>query len=328
MIKIKYSKKKILVIGGAGYIGRKFCQLFCNKYSIDVIDNFWFSKKKIPNVNTFNGDIHKFNYDNLIKKNYHSVLILSGLSNDPMANLSPDLNFKNNNYAISNLLFSLSKSKIRKIIFGSSCSVYGNTKGKIATEKTDIKVEYPYGISKYLMDMFIEVLNKSNNSPSFYSLRQGTVCGFGPRMRFDLVVNKMIKDAILYKKIHTIDKNIWRPILDISDACAVYDKIINNKVPKGIYNVYSYNITVDQIAKKIQKFLYSKGLFVKIVKNFKVKEKRNYKVSRKKIEKYIKFEFKTIDDTITDIYNNIINLNDLESEKYLNIYHFKKKFKI
>ncbi|GIR16586.1 MAG: hypothetical protein CM15mP30_1250 [Pelagibacteraceae bacterium] len=50
------------------------------------------------------------------------------------------------------------------------------------------------------MDMFIEVLNKSNNSPSFYSLRQGTVCGFGPRMRFDLVVNKMIKDAILYKK--------------------------------------------------------------------------------------------------------------------------------
>ena len=93
------------------------------------------------------------------------------------------------------------------------------------------------------MDMFIEVLNKSNNSPSFYSLRQGTVCGFGPRMRFDLVVNKMIKDAILYKKIHTIDKNIWRPILDISDACTVYDKIINNKVPKGIYNVYSYNIT-------------------------------------------------------------------------------------
>ena len=176
--------------------------------------------------------------------------------------------------------------------------------------------------------MFIEVLNKSNNSPSFYSLRQGTVCGFGPRMRFDLVVNKMIKDAILYKKIHTIDKNIWRPILDISDACAVYDKIINNKVPKGIYNVYSYNITVDQIAKKIQKFLYSKGLFVKIVKNFKVKEKRNYKVSRKKIEKYIKFEFKTIDDTITDIYDNIINWNDLESEKYLNIYHFKKKFKI
>ena len=176
--------------------------------------------------------------------------------------------------------------------------------------------------------MLIEVLNKSNNSTSFYSLRQGTVCGFGPRMRFDLVVNKMIKDAILYKKIHTIDKNIWRPILDISDACAVYDKIINNKVPKGIYNVYSYNISVDQIAKKIQKFLYSKGLFVKIVKNFKVKEKRNYKVSRKKIEKYIKFEFKTIDDTITDIYNNIINLNDLESEKYLNIYHFKKKFKI
>ena len=119
------------------------------------------------------------------------------------------------------------------------------------------------------MDMFIEVVNKSNNSPSFYSLRQGTVCRFGPRMRFDLVVNKMIKDAILYKKIHTIKKNIWRPIIDISDACAVYDKIINNKVPKGIYNVYSYNITVDQIAKKIQKFLYSKGLFVKIVKNLK-----------------------------------------------------------
>ena len=112
------------------------------------------------------------------------------------------------------------------------------------------------------MDMFIEVLNKSNNSPSFYSLRQGTVCGFGPRMRFDLVVNKMIKDAILYKKIHTIDKNIRRPILDISDASAVYDKIINNKVPKGIYNVYSYNITVDQIAKKIQKFLEIDGNFL------------------------------------------------------------------
>ena len=66
-----------------------------------------------------------------------------------------------------------------------------------------------------------------------------------------------------------------RPILDISDACTVYDKIINHKIPKGIYNVYSYNITVDQIAEKIKHFLYTKGLFVKIVKNNKIKENKN-----------------------------------------------------
>lgn len=320
--------KKILIIGGAGYIGRRFCELFSSKYLIDVIDSFWFSKKTIPNVKTIYADIHKYDFKRIIDSQYHSILVLSGLSNDPMAELSPDLNFKNNNYAISELLYSLSKSNIKKVIFGSSCSVYGNTNGKIASENHEINVEYPYGISKYLMDKYIELLNKQKSKTAFYSLRQGTVCGYGPRMRFDLVINKMIRDAILYKKINTIDKNIWRPILDIDDACFIYDKIINNSIPKGIYNIFSYNIKVEEIALRIKKYMEYKGYKIKIFNNSKVKEKRNYRVSRDKIEKFINHKFRSIDDTIDNIFKNIINFKDLESKKYLNIYYFKKKFKL
>ena len=226
------------------------------------------------------------------------------------------------------IYFLLSKSDVRKVIFGSSCSVYGNTGGKKVSEKDEIKVEYPYGISKYLIDRYIELLNKNNNVTKFYSLRQGTVSGFGPRMRFDLVVNKMIKDAILYKKINTVDKNIWRPILDIRDACNVYDKIINKNIPKGIYNLYSYNITVENIAKKIKNYLLKFNKPIEIINNYKIKEKRNYKADKSKIDKYINHNYQTIDNTIEDIYLNISKIKDLNSDKYLNITYFKKIFKV
>ena len=322
------SKKKILIVGGAGYIGRKFCELYSKKYRIYIIDSFWFSKRKVPDVTNVIGDIHSYDAQKIFKQNFNSILILSGLSNDPMANLSPDLNFKHNNYAISNLLFLLSKSKVKKVIFGSSCSVYGDTGGKRVTENDEVKVEYPYGISKFLIDKYIELLNKNHLTTSFYSLRQGTVSGFGPRMRFDLVINKMVKDALLYKQINTIDKNIWRPILDINDACNIYDKIINNNIPRGIYNLYSYNITVDEIAEKIKNYFSKMNISINIKRNLKIKEKRNYKVSRVKINRYFKYKYRNVDQTIDDIYQNIYKFKDLDSDKYLNVTYFKKKFKV
>jgi len=321
------NKKNILIVGGAGYIGRRFCKIYSDKYFIDVIDTFWFSQKKIPNVNAYKMNISIVNQDKLLKKNYYCVIILSGLSNDPMANLSPDLNFEHNNYAISSFLLKLSKSKVKKVIFGSSCSVYGNTNGRMANEKSEIKVEYPYGISKYLIDQYIDLLNKNQPYVSFYSLRQGTVCGYSPRMRFDLVINKMVRDAITNAKINIIGNNTWRPILDIEDACKTYDLIIKKDIPKGIYNIFSYNITVNDIAQKIKNFFKTKNLDIIIEKNLKIKEKRNYKASRKKISSYLDFKFKSIEQTILEIYLEIKKIKNINSDSYTNIYHFKKIFK-
>lgn len=319
--------KKILLIGGAGYIGTKFCQKFHNKYKITVVDPIWFENNLTKKVKLIKKDATKINNLFLDKNKFYAVIILGGLSNDPMANLNPLLNYDHNLKLTAYLLDLFRNSKIKKVIFGSSCSVYGFSKN-IMSEKNQIKVEYPYGISKYLSDKMIELINSYRIDNKFYSLRQGTVCGESPRMRFDLVINKMMRDAIFLNKI-TVNKNkIWRPILDINDAIEIYRIIIDKNIKSGVYNVFSYNILINELAEKIKKFIKKK--INKDVRIFfeKSNEKRSYKVSKLKLNNEIKYKYKNLDFTLDNLYNFCLKLKKPLDKKYENLHLFKKFFKI
>jgi nucleoside-diphosphate-sugar epimerase len=319
--------KKILIIGGAGYIGTKFCHKFCDEYKITVVDPIWFENQLPKKVKLIKKDAIYINNFFLNKNKFYAAIILGGLSNDPMANINPLLNYDHNLKLTAYLLDLFKNSKIKKIIFGSSCSVYGFSK-KVMNEKNPIKVEYPYGISKYLSDKMIELINSHRINNKFYSLRQGTVCGGSPRMRFDLVINKMVRDAIFNNKI-TVNKNkIWRPILDINDAVEIYRIFINKNIKSGIYNVFSYNILINELAKKIKKFIDNKlNKNVKII-HINSKEKRSYKVSRAKLNKEIQNKYKNLFFTVSNIYKCCMEIGEPFNKKYENIFLFKKFFKI
>jgi len=321
--------KKILITGGAGYLGSKLCKFLEKNYKIDVIDDLWFKTNSIKEPNKLiKIDIKNFDFNKVIKSNYYAVIFLSGLSNDPMAKLSPDLNFEHNLNITASFLYKLTNSNIKKVIFGSSCSVYGNTKGSIVNEQSEIGVSYSYGISKFLIDTMIMQLNKFSKITQFYSLRQGTICGNSPKMRFDLIINKMVKDAIKEKKIILNSKRVWRPILDIDDACKIYKFFLRKNPKKGIYNILSYNSQISVIANTIKKYFKKKrNIEIEIINKNKT-ELRNYKVSRRKLDKVFKHKYKTVEDTIHNIYENIKSYKNLDLDKYINILMFKKKFRI
>jgi nucleoside-diphosphate-sugar epimerase len=237
---------KILIIGGAGYVGSVLVPKLINLgYDIDVIDLLWFGNNLPSTVNVIKKDAFNITEDEL--KQYEQVIFIAGLSNDPMAEFSPRQNFIQNSALPSYLAYIAKQAKIKRFIFASSCSIYGYTNNKIYNE-TDVTIsKYPYGISKIQSEFVIK--NMQDKDFSTICLRKGTISGYSPRMRFDLVINSMFKSIILTNKIIVNDPTAWRPILGIEDAANAYIKSIQAPYDiSGVFNIASENYTILEIA--------------------------------------------------------------------------------
>src|SRR6266849_3962211 len=150
---------KILIAGGAGYIGSALIpRLLDRGYEIDVIDLLWFGNNLPAEAKIIQKDIFKLDEKDL--KGYEQVIFLGGLSNDPMAEFSPGRNFISNAAAPAYLGYLAKRAGIRRFIYAGSCSVYGYTVNELYDETSPAVSHYPYGISKlqgeqaamYLMD--------------------------------------------------------------------------------------------------------------------------------------------------------------------------------
>ena len=271
---------KILIGGGAGYIGSRLIpELMALGHKVDVIDLLWFGNHLPKKVKVVKKDLFDISAKDM--KGYEQFIFLAGLSNDPMAEYDPSKNFIYNGALPSYLAYEAKRAGIKRFIYASSCSVYGYTKGKLYDEKAPVTCIYPYGISKLQGER--GVLQLQDKDFSVIALRQGTVSGYSPRMRFDLLVNTMFKTAMTEGKITVNNPNIWRPVLDIRDAIAMYTEAVQADYSKsGVFNVASENYTVGQIATIVRsemKKLMGKNIDVDLggVKDF-----RNYKVSAKR----------------------------------------------
>jgi nucleoside-diphosphate-sugar epimerase len=206
---------KILIAGGAGYIGSVLIpKLLERGYDVDVIDLFWFGNHLPKEVGIINKDIFELNAEDV--KGYEQVIFLAGLSNDPMAEYSPAENFISNGSAPPFLAYIAKNAGVKRFIYAGSCSVYGYTVNELYDETSPAVSSYPYGISKLQGENAI--MQMRDESFSVIALRQGTVSGYSPRMRLDLVVNTMFKFAVTEGQITVNNPAIWRPILAIKDA--------------------------------------------------------------------------------------------------------------
>lgn len=314
--------KKILLAGGAGYIGTELCKrLLKLDYKVTVIDDLWFGNNLDPKVELIKKDLFQVSHTEL--KGFNTVIFLAGVSNDPMAEFSPSENFIQNAACPAYLAYESKRAGVKRFIYASSCSVYGYTVDELYDETAPTTCGYPYGISKLQGEN--GVMQLVDTSFSGISLRQGTVCGYSDRMRFDLVVNTMFKNAITLGEITVNNPSIWRPIYHIQDACSAFIRAI--QAPEnisGIFNVASDNYTLGQIGDIVSAEM-SKNLKKEIKMHINdMQDFRNYKVSTTHAKNTLGFTpIYGIKDIINQLFEKANSFDNFDDDKYYNIRVFE-----
>jgi len=315
--------RKILIAGGSGYIGSVLTPLLLEReYEVDVVDLLWFGNNLPANVKVIQKGVLELEEDDL--RGYDQVIFLAGLSNDAMSEYSPVQAFVENASAPAYLAYLAKLSGVKRFIYGGTSSVYGFTPNKLCDEICPTSCNLPYSISKLQGET--GCLHLQDNGFSVICLRQGTVSGFSPRMRFDLIVNTMFKDALSKQVITVNNPAIQRPILAIQDAVAAFLKAVEaSQEISGVFNISSGNYTVSQVADYV-KF----GLKNQLNINVKIKVKhiqdlRNYKISIDKAMSILKFmpRYK-VNDIVQDLTEHVNSFKYLENDKYYNIRIFKQ----
>lgn len=278
---------RLLIAGGAGYVGSALIpRLLERGYSVDVVDLFWFGNHLPVETGILNKDLFELKVADL--KQYDQVIFLAGLSNDPMAEYSPSKNFVYNAAAPAYLAYTAKKAGVKRYVYASSCSVYGYTVNELYDETRPVASAYPYGISKLQGEQ--AVMNLVDDTFSVVALRKGTISGYSPRMRLDLIVNTMFRTAMDEKVITINNPAIWRPILAMEDAVTAYIRAIEaHESISGIFNIASGNYTVGEIGDLIKREMEEQltiriNLVIRHLQDF-----RNYKVSFEKAKNVLSF---------------------------------------
>lgn len=314
---------KLLIAGGAGYVGSVLIpRLLERGYKVDVVDLFWFGNHLPRSVGTLNKDIFHLTTEDL--EPYDQVLFLAGLSNDPMAEYSPSKNFIFNAAAPAYFGYIAKKAGVKRYIYACSCSVYGYTENDLYDESRPVSSSYPYGVSKLQGEQ--AVMQMCDEEFSVISLRKGTISGYSPRMRLDLVINSMFRNALRDGEITVNNPTIWRPILSIEDAATAYIRAIEaNPKISGIFNVASGNYTVGEIGDMVKAAVEEKlGGSVKLVIKH-IQDFRNYKVCVEKAANVLSFHpTGDVKSIVHNLVGNLDRFRDWENPAYSNILTFKK----
>lgn len=325
-------KKKILIIGSLGYLGSKLFKHLSNEYEVTGIDNHFFANAILSDKN-LNNKIFKKDVRDLDESfitNFDVVILLAGISNDPLDKKKEDF-FYQPSLEYSIFVADICKKHKLKLIFPSSCSVYGFNKDTVSEESLTNPLT---GYSRNKVEIENYLIKISNNHFNPIILRFATIYGMSPRMRFDLVINMLVGMAITKKRIIlNSDGESWRPHLHIDDAIKsiIYSIDFNNFKDHMIVNVGQNqdNLKIIDIAKIISKkckcpieFLsdskFSKIDFFNDRKIINNRDQRSYIVNFDKIKKIFKnFKFSwKLESGIDDLVEQLI-LSKLDEKLFL-----------
>ena len=231
--------KNVLVIGGTGYVGSRLRQILTHSYNVDSVDCCWFNNDN----DTYRIDYHNLTLEELSK--YNVIVLVAGHSSVKTCSGNIQAPWLNNVTNFVNLLSKLSNDQL--VIYASSASVYGNSlPGEYHREQ--IKNFAPinnYDLTKYTLDLQAMIAIAAGHN--IIGLRFGTVNGWSPNLRTDVMINAMYDTAITQHKVTIANKKINRALLGIEDLCRGVAQCIEHPVA-GIYNMASFNTTVEYIA--------------------------------------------------------------------------------
>jgi nucleoside-diphosphate-sugar epimerase len=238
---------RVLVTGHKGYIGSIMVPMIQAKgYDVigldnDLFDGCIFGDESIcggiPDIPYIKKDIRDIELSDL--QGIDLVVHLCALSNDPLGNFNPDITYEIN-YEGSLKLAQLSKNAgVQRLVFSSSCSVYGASENGIVDETSALNPVTPYGTSKIRAEKAISALADSKFSPVF--MRSATAYGVSPMLRFDLVLNNLVAWAYTRKVVLLkSDGTAWRPIVHIEDISRAFIAALD--APRDVVHNQVFNV--------------------------------------------------------------------------------------
>lgn len=278
---------RVLVTGGAGYIGSVLVPILIERgYQVRVVDIGLFGTRHLPpEAELIAADV--VNADQEWLDGVEAVIHLAGLSNDPMADFSPRLNYLYNAASTAIMAHAAKSAGVNRFIFASTCSVYGLNDSTEVDESQAVTPHFPYAVSKLMAERALLCLADESFHPII--LRKGTVVGWSPRMRYDLAANVMVKTALTEKKIVIHNPSLWRPFIDVRDVAVAYLRALDaDESLSGIFNIARDNFTIGRLADAVAATLKESGICVP-VEIHRRQDFRSYRVSLRKAQEMLDF---------------------------------------
>jgi nucleoside-diphosphate-sugar epimerase len=210
----------VLVTGGAGYIGCVLVpRLLARGYRVRVLDSLYWGEEPLAGfrdrIELVEADVREMPATAL--DGVDGVIHLAGLSNDPTAEYDPKANWQMNAVATETLGRECVERGVERLVLASSCSLYDGLPAGMHGEDAPIEPRGAYATSKRYAEEALTALVPEGLCAVF--LRNGTVYGHSPRMRYDLVVNTFVKDALLQGRLLVHGGGwMWRPLVDVRDV--------------------------------------------------------------------------------------------------------------
>jgi nucleoside-diphosphate-sugar epimerase len=280
----------------------------------------------VPNIPYIKKDIRDVKISDL--KGFDAVVHLCALSNDPLGYFNPEITYQINHEASVNLAKLAKNAGVKRYLFSSSCSVYGDSGAEMVNEQTEPHPITPYAISKLRAEEEITKLADANFSPSF--LRSATAYGVSPMLRFDLVLNNLVAWAyttgiILLKS----DGLSLRPVVHIQDISRAFAAVLS--APQDLVHNQVFNVGITKENYQVRKIA---EIIKEIVPNTHINfskdagpDKRSYAVNFDKIANTLpnftpQWNVRLGTKQLYDTYKRVtFTLEEFEGPRYKRIKH-------
>jgi len=322
---------KVLVTGGAGYIGSVLVRQLLDKgYNVRAFDSLKFGGEALydvmlhPNFEFLHGDIRDKAQVQQALEGIDAVAHLAAIVGDPACKkFSEEANQTNWDGSVA-LFEAAENSGVKRFVFASTCSNYGKMPDpdSFVTEESELRpvslyAELKVKFEKYLLE------ERKNSRICSTALRFSTVYGFSPRIRFDLTVNEFTRNAAIQGEQEIWGAQFWRPYCHVDDLARAVVLVLESPEEKVRANVFNVGNTDEN---------YNKGMIIeevcKVVPNVRVnfvdssEDPRDYRVNFDKIKDQLGYTItKKVPDGVKEIYTLLKTgiVTDAYAEKFRNI---------
>ncbi|MDR0843264.1 MAG: NAD-dependent epimerase/dehydratase family protein [Acidobacteriota bacterium] len=303
--------RRVLVVGGGGFLGSILTRKLLKRgFGVRVLDSFIYGRKSLDglageeNLEVVEGDLRNIHTCVTSLAEIDAVVLLAAIVGDPASKVRPTQTIETNVLAALALAKASKLHQIPRFIYASTCSVYG-IGDDVLDENAALNPVSLYARTKIESEKIILGMGDEYFCPTV--LRMGTLYGFSPRMRFDLVVNTMSMKACASGGIQVFGGDQWRPLLGVEDAAEVYVRCLEaplEKVGSQVFNVGSdkQNYQIDDVARIISEALGG----VPITRDQSNLDSRDYRVSFAKLTDVLGYTpQQTIDRSAREITENL-----------------------
>jgi nucleoside-diphosphate-sugar epimerase len=317
----------VLVTGGGGYIGAVLVERLLGRgYSVRVFDRLYWGEaplsRVLDRIELVLGDVREIPATAL--DGVDAVIHLAGLSNDPTAEYDPEANWQMNAVATEALGRACVERGVERLVFASSCSLYDGLPPGMHDERAPIEPRGAYATSKRYGEEALIGMIGDGLCPAI--VRNGTVYGHSPRMRYDLVVNTFVKDALVSGRLQLHGGGwMWRPLVDVRDCADAMVAVMEapaELVRGEIFNVLHSNYQIRELAMLVAGSVQLLGRSVELTEVEAPKLNRDYECSNAKLSTRLGFiPSRSVVEAVADLLRRIdpVDFAGLTDPRHYNI---------